>query len=182
MIYEKSLVEKCCLQLLRHIPGIFVSSFGGDADVLLNTIIHEEMCDEDSLDELLGQLSFIPQYLVQKIEEGYIVSTLYYLRIEFFDCPVEKIKISNEILKYLYQYFPHTRLIIVTPYNSIFYCVDADNIEDGENLDLKNYPLEDMYKVFTNYDSDIRTVLKNSKALLKSIFGTDHDIIERENV
>jgi len=177
MINEKEIAEKFCVQLLRYMPGIYVSSFGGDASVIIDKAMSlDKKWDIDLLDEIMKQLSIVPEYLVERLEDGYNVSKQHYLKIEFFNCPAEEIRISNDFLQDLKRFYPHTRLLIVTPYDAVFYSIDVDNIKDGENLDLKNHTIEATYKTFTRFyddaDMDVRTILRNNRALFKILFGT----------
>jgi len=180
---QKNLVEKFGVYLLRQMPDTIVSSFGNDAKVVFDTLLDEveetvETLDTNVIVEIENQLETIPEYMVEKNTDDNGVIQLYYLKIEFFNCPAEQIRISNDVLEKLKQYYPHTRIFFVTPYDSVFYFLNIDDIKDGEHLDLKIHLLEDYYPCYRNTDN-LQYIFNIYRTLLKNIFYIN-DLIAME--
>ena len=179
-ISKKDIAEKICLSILRRVSVIHVSSFVSDARVIIKTILENAEYEDEkwiwgTIDELLKEETIIPEYTVEWIDSEYSVTRQYYLKIVYFDCPAENIKITNEFLESLKLCFPKTKIIIVTPFDYVFYCVDVDDIKDGSNLDLQNHKLEDTYEIFIDdYDEPVigsmGSYLQSMRVLFKSIF------------
>ncbi len=189
-IPTKGLMVKICARLLSNDPGLYILPFSEGAKEVLTLIVDDldkEVANWDTsiIREIRRQLSIIPDYIVEMVEDIYTLSKQYYLRIEFFNCPTEEIKIPNEVLQRIKKFYPHTRLLIVTPYDNVFYSVDVNEIKADENLNLKNHTLEEMYPIFTElYDDceeDIRSILLNYKSLIKDLFGIFDWPSETEN-
>jgi len=184
-LQQKNLAEKFCVNLLRQMSDTVVSSFGNDAKVVFDTLLDEVACTLETLDtnvtdEIENQLETIPEYMVEKNKYDNGVIQLYYLKIEFFNCPAEQIRISNDVLEKLKQYYPHTRIFFVTPYDSVFYFLNVDDIKDGEHLDLKTHLLEDYYSCYKERDH-LQKILNIYRTLLRNIFYMN-DLIAMENV
>ena len=190
-IPTKGLVVKICARLLSYDPGLYILPFSEGAKEVLTLIVDnldKEVANWDTsiIREIRRRLSIIPEYIVEMVEDIYTLSKQYYLRIEFFNCPTEEIKIPKEVLWEIKRFYPHTRLLIVTPYDNVFYSLIVDEIKDEENLNLKNHTLEEMYPIFTElYDDceeDIRSILLNYKSLIKDLFGIFDWPSETENM
>jgi hypothetical protein len=174
MIQEKDIAEKLCIQIFRHIPGIHISFFGEGVKRIFSPLIDESKTIKDQrckgyIKKIIDQVSIIPDFIVER-RDGMDVKTLFYIKIEFLDCPNEKIKFNKEALQKLKRYYPNTQLFIMTPYNSVFYGVDIGHIDNGEILNLENFTIERLFDGL--YTDDVLPVLKNYRHLIKDLFRT----------
>jgi len=169
-ICQKDIAEKFYVNILRNIPCLSVKPFIIEARNIINNIIDEVVFHEygfpGELQDMMNQLYIIPEYYVEKRNSDRY--NFYYLKIEYFNCPPENIKISSEFLAYLRRYYPRTRFLIITPYDKVFYSIDLDEITDEENLDLNDYPIENKYECLVQ-NKELIPFIDNLRDLYKKV-------------